>query len=107
MPDLNPPKGDSDFYFVPAEDPETAVSRILELVRTRIPNRFGLNPGRDVQVLCPMNRGGAGAEPRWRTKSRALRAMSRDVVVGRNSTSGFASARLLDHRIRRRRTEAR
>jgi exodeoxyribonuclease V alpha subunit len=61
MPDLNPPKGDSDFYFVPAGDPETAVSRILELVKARIPNRFGLNPIRDIQVLCPMNRGGAGA----------------------------------------------
>ncbi|HKN29352.1 MAG TPA: ATP-dependent RecD-like DNA helicase [Roseiarcus sp.] len=61
MPDLNPPGGDSDFYFVPADDPETAVSRILELVKTRIPNRFGLKPIRDVQVLCPMNRGGAGA----------------------------------------------
>ncbi len=60
MPDLNPPKGDSDFYFVPAGDPETAVSRILELVKARIPNRFGLNPIRDIQVLCPMNRGGAG-----------------------------------------------
>ena len=60
MPDLNPPGGDSDFYFVPAADPETAVSRILELVKTRIPNRFGLNPIRDLQVLCPINRGGAG-----------------------------------------------
>ena len=61
MPSLSPPPGDSDFYFVPAEDPETAVQRILELVKTRIPKRFGLNPIRDIQVLCPMNRGGAGA----------------------------------------------
>ena len=30
MPDLNPPGGDSDFYFVPADDPETAVPRITE-----------------------------------------------------------------------------
>ena len=51
----------SDFYFVPAEDPETAVQRILELVKTRIPKRFGLNAIRDIQVLCPMNRGGVGA----------------------------------------------
>jgi len=50
-----------DFYFVPAEDPETAVQRILELVKTRIPKRFGLNPIRDIQVLCPMQRGGVGA----------------------------------------------
>jgi exodeoxyribonuclease V alpha subunit len=30
-------------------------------VKTRIPRRFGLDPIRDVQVLCPMNRGGVGA----------------------------------------------
>jgi exodeoxyribonuclease V alpha subunit len=46
---------------VAAEDPETAVVRIIELVKTRIPKRFGLDPIRDIQVLCPMNRGGAGA----------------------------------------------
>ena len=61
MPDLNPPGGDSDFYFVKADDPETAVPRIVELVRSRIPKRFGLDPIRDIQVLCPMNRGGLGA----------------------------------------------
>src|SRR6204780_4490692 len=49
MPDLSAPTGDSDFYFVPAEDPEIAVRRILELVKTRIPKRFGLNPIRDIQ----------------------------------------------------------
>ena len=60
IPDLSRPEGESDFYFVAAEDPETAVSRIVELVKTRIPRRFGLDPVRDIQVLCPMNRGGAG-----------------------------------------------
>src|SRR5262249_46228264 len=34
---------------------------IIELVKTRIPRRFGLDPIRDIQVLCPMNRGGVGA----------------------------------------------
>ena len=53
--------GESDFYFVPADDPESAVPKVLELVRTRIPRRFGLDPIRDIQVLCPMNRGGVGA----------------------------------------------
>jgi exodeoxyribonuclease V alpha subunit len=61
MPDLRPPETESDFYFVQADDPETAVSRIIELVKTRIPKRFGLDPIRDIQVLCPMNRGGVGA----------------------------------------------
>ena len=61
LPDLSKPEGDSDFYFVQADDPETAVPRIVELVKTRIPARFGLDPIRDIQVLCPMNRGGVGA----------------------------------------------
>ena len=61
MPDLAKPDGETDFYFVPAADPEQAVSRIVELVQSRIPRRFGLNPIRDIQVLCPMNRGGVGA----------------------------------------------
>jgi exodeoxyribonuclease V alpha subunit len=60
-PDLRKPEGDSDFYFAQADDPETAVTRIIELVKTRIPRRFGLDPIRDIQVLCPMNRGGVGA----------------------------------------------
>ena len=61
IPDLRKPDAESDFYFVEAEDPETAVGRIIELVKTRIPRRFGLDPIRDIQVLCPMNRGGVGA----------------------------------------------
>jgi exodeoxyribonuclease V alpha subunit len=61
IPDLSRPEGESDFYFVQADDPETAVPRIVELVKTRIPQRFGLDPIRDIQVLCPMNRGGVGA----------------------------------------------
>jgi hypothetical protein len=46
---------------VQADDPEIAVSRIIELVKIRIPKRFGLDPIRDIQVLCPMTRGGIGA----------------------------------------------
>jgi len=44
IPDLSRPESDSDFYFVPAEDPEIAVARIIDLVKTRIPQRFGLDP---------------------------------------------------------------
>src|SRR3982075_2861167 len=61
IPDLRPPRAETDFYFVQADDPEDAVGRIIELVKTRIPKRFGLDPIRDIQVLCPMNRGGVGA----------------------------------------------
>lgn len=61
LPDLTKPDGESDFYFVPAEDPDQAVTRILDMVKIRIPKRFGLDPIRDIQILCPMNRGGVGA----------------------------------------------
>ena len=61
IPNLDASGGESDFYFVPAENPEQAVERIIDLVRSHIPRRFGLDPVRDIQVLCPMNRGGAGA----------------------------------------------
>ena len=61
MPDLGKPDGDADFYFVPTADPEQAVTRIVELVAKRIPRRFGFDPIKDIQVLCPMNRGGVGA----------------------------------------------
>jgi exodeoxyribonuclease V alpha subunit len=60
MPDLTPAEG-SDFYFVEADDPEEATCKVLSVVSGRIPKRFGFNPIRDVQVLCPMNRGGLGA----------------------------------------------
>src|SRR5271169_4947139 len=61
IPDLSPPGTESDFYFVQADDPETAVLRIIELAKARIPKRFCLDPIRDIQVLCPMNRGCVGA----------------------------------------------
>ena len=62
MPALEAPKSDrSDFYFVEAHEPEDAVSKIVEIVKNRLSRRFGFGPIRDVQVLCPMNRGGIGA----------------------------------------------
>ena len=63
LPDLRPQVEEkpSDFYFVATESPEQALSLILKLVAERIPARFGLDPIQQVQVLCPMARGGCGA----------------------------------------------
>ena len=60
MPDLAPTES-GDFYFVDAADPEEGVRKLLAIVQERIPKRFGFDPIRDIQVLCPMNRGGLGA----------------------------------------------
>jgi exodeoxyribonuclease V alpha subunit len=62
MPELTAPAdGASDFYFVEIDTPEEGAQKIVQLVSQRIPQRFGLHPVRDIQVLCPMNRGAVGA----------------------------------------------
>jgi exodeoxyribonuclease V alpha subunit len=60
MPDLAPAEG-GDFYFVDTADAEEGLRKLLAIVQERIPKRFGFDPVRDIQVLCPMNRGGLGA----------------------------------------------
>jgi exodeoxyribonuclease V alpha subunit len=50
-----------DFYVIPAETPEAIQDILLRVVTERIPERFGLHPIRDIQVLTPMNRGSLGA----------------------------------------------
>ena len=64
MPDLSRPAGDSltDFYFIEEPDPAKAVDLIRTMVTERIPERFGLDPLADIQVLCPMHRGLTGAQ---------------------------------------------
>ena len=61
MPELTNDRVLSDFYFIDAEEPEDGIGKIIAVVRDRIPKAFGLDAIRDVQVLCPMNRGGLGA----------------------------------------------
>jgi len=62
MPELNnQSKEGLDFYWVEADEPDDAARKIIELVHSRIPARFGLDSIREVQVLCPMNRGRVGA----------------------------------------------
>ncbi len=52
---------EADFFIVDRRDPDRARDTVIELVASRIPDRFGLDPVRDIQVLTPMNRGPAGA----------------------------------------------
>src|SRR5438445_10766866 len=61
MPDVRGADSSSDFHFVERDEPEKIVATLVKLVQERIPERFRLDPIRDVQVLCPMNRGSLGA----------------------------------------------
>lgn len=58
-PELQPDPG-SDFFFIRREDPDEAVATITELVQHNIPESFGLDAKRDIQVLAPMHRGTLG-----------------------------------------------
>jgi hypothetical protein len=60
MPDMRGADLSSDFHFVERDDPEKIAATLVKLVQERIPERFRLDPIRDVQVLCPMNRGSLG-----------------------------------------------
>lgn len=71
-----------DFYIVPAEDPERARELVLRLCKERIPEAFGFDPIRDVQVLTPMHRGPAGTEELNRQLQAALNPRTDGVVEG-------------------------
>jgi exodeoxyribonuclease V alpha subunit len=53
--------GFADFFWFSCDEPEEVPDLVTDIVARRIPARFGLDPRRDVQVLCPMHRGPAGA----------------------------------------------
>jgi exodeoxyribonuclease V alpha subunit len=61
MPELSNDQALTDFYFIDVAEPDDGIAKIISVVRDRIPKAFGLDPISDVQVLCPMNRGGLGA----------------------------------------------
>ena len=54
-------KGTGDLFVIASADPETAVERLVPLLR-RMKPAYGLDPVRDVQVLSPMKRGVLGTE---------------------------------------------
>lgn len=86
MPLFRPEEGGlEDFFFIEQEDPEEALSIILELVSKRIPHKFGLDPARDIQVLAPMHKGLVGAENLNRALQETLNPGEADLVRGQRS----------------------
>lgn len=60
MPIFGAVEEGADFFLFPAEEPEQAADWVRQVVAQRIPEKFGLHPLTDVQVLAPMYRGPAG-----------------------------------------------
>jgi exodeoxyribonuclease V alpha subunit len=61
IPSLKLSSQKDDFYFIEQENPEEVLKIILELIKERIPSRFGFDPVDDIQVLSPMHKGTVGA----------------------------------------------
>ncbi len=49
-----------DFFFFGEEDPVRAAELVVDIVKNRLPNKFGVDPLDDVQVIAPMYRGPIG-----------------------------------------------
>ena len=50
----------TDFYLFVQDDPDAAADLVVDIVKNRIPRRFGYDPMEDIQVLSPMYRGAVG-----------------------------------------------
>lgn len=61
MPNLKGGRN-SDFFFIEEEEPQKIAETIRSLCTKRLPQYYKVNPINDIQVLCPMQRGEAGAQ---------------------------------------------
>lgn len=59
MPDISNGKN-TDFFFMENEDAEAVVPQIVDLVKTKLPRYYHVEP-KEIQVLTPMQRGVVGA----------------------------------------------
>jgi exodeoxyribonuclease V alpha subunit len=58
MPDTRPDA--QDFFLFVKEDPAETAGLLVDIVGQRVPNKFGLDPLDDIQVLAPMYNGLVG-----------------------------------------------
>lgn len=79
-----PPPGDltADFYLFVEDDPEACAERVVDVATRRIPETFGLDWERDVQVIAPMYRGPCGVDALNERLREALGAGGLELVRG-------------------------
>lgn len=58
LPELR--RKDSDFFFLPQQEPAEAAKLIVSLCAKRLPKSYGYSPVGDIQVLCPGRKGELG-----------------------------------------------
>ncbi len=71
-----------DMFFLERDTPEAIAETIIGLVKTRLPNRYHLDPFNGIQVLTPMNRGAVGTAKLNEALQAALNPNGWQVVRG-------------------------
>ena len=74
-----------DFFFIPKSEPAEVLETVQELVKDRIPRRFGLDARDDVQVITPMRRGDLGVDNLNETLQTLLNPEKRSILHGRSA----------------------
>jgi len=82
MPELGDGGDDTDFYFVARDDAVAAADLAVDFAARRIPEKFGLDPITDIQVLSPMHRGELGVTRLNERLQEVLTPASQELVVG-------------------------
>ncbi|MBS5842326.1 MAG: ATP-dependent RecD-like DNA helicase [Clostridiales bacterium] len=59
MPEFNRKKG--DFFMINSTNPQNCAGAVVELCTKRLPEAYGIDPIRDIQVLIPAKKGTSGA----------------------------------------------
>lgn len=71
----------TDFFMFKQEDGAECASLIVDLVKNRIPKKFGFSP-EDIQVLCPMTKGSTGTLNLNKELQQALNPNTEQIVRG-------------------------
>jgi exodeoxyribonuclease V alpha subunit len=71
MPEVSQ-DGKGEYRFISEEDPEKILTEIIRQITVELPQKYGLDPLRDVQVLSPMHKGVLGVENLNRHLQQAL-----------------------------------
>ena len=58
MPETRPDA--DDFFIFIKQEPDEAADLLVDIVKTRLPHKFGLDPLDDIQILSPMYNGSLG-----------------------------------------------
>ena len=84
MPIEDPSAPGQDFFFIEISDDDRVAETVVDLVRNRIPSRFGFDPVEDTLVLAPMKKGPAGTNNLNAHLRQALNPLGNATITSRD-----------------------